>query len=480
MALASDARRVLFRHVISPFTERVLRPGAPAAYRKLEAFERLGPDVVREVQWAGLRSFLAQAAATVPYYRQAFGELGLAAGDFASPAFTPETFARLPILTKPDVRRGFPTGLVSETERARRRPPWSRVRVFRTSGTTGLPLKFYRDPAMRPYDQALRRRQYAWGGLVPGDQIVHVRVTVYVSLGLYPFWSFFNGTRLLPPDLTFQRDGRAIARLLDDWRPEALVASPPSLALAAQALQQAGLRLRHPPKAIFAGGEAVDAATWRLFAAAFEAPVHVQYGANEFGIYLAQSCPDRVAGGEPPFENLHISASRFYVEVVDDEGRPVEPGREGRIIVTDLGNRLMPFIRYDIGDRGSLAPGLCPCGRGLPLLASLSGRSVERLILPSGKRLAGSVLAWALGGLQDLMWEFQFRQTAPNQLEVLVVPNPGVAFGASEQEAIIRVLRDLLGEPMVISVRVLDLIPRDPSGKRPLLKTLPGGEMTIG
>jgi len=141
----------------------------------------------------------------------------------------------------------------------------------------------------------------------------------------------------------------------------------------------------------------------------------------------------------------------------------------------------MPFIRYDIGDRGSLAPGLCPCGRGLPLLRSLSGRSVERLILlPSGKRFAASVLAWALGGLHDLMWEFQFRQTASDRLEVLVVPDPGVTFGASEQEAIIRVLRDLLGEPMVISVRVVDTIPLTPAGKRPLLKTLPGGEMTVG
>jgi len=279
MALASDVRRVLFRHVTSPFTERVLKPGAPAAYRKLEAFERLSPDAVR-------------------------------AADFASPAFTPETLSRLPILTKPDVRRGFPAGLVSETERARRRPPWRRVRVFRTSGTTGLSLKFYRDPDMRPHDQALRRRQYAWGGLVPGDQIVHVQVTVYVSPWLYPFWSLFGGARLLPPDLTFERDGRAIARLLDDWRPEALVASPPFLALAAQALRQAGLRLRRPPKAIFAGGEAVDAATWRLFTAAFEAPVHVQYGANEFGIYLAQSCPDRVAGGEPPSTTKDGRSSR--------------------------------------------------------------------------------------------------------------------------------------------------------------------------
>jgi len=162
--------------------------------------------------------------------------------------------------------------------------------------------------------------------------------------------------------------------------------------------------------------------------------------------------------------------------MVDDDGRPVEPGREGRIVITDLGNRLMPFIRYDLGDQGTLASEPCPCGRGLPLLESLRGRTAETLVLPSGRRHSGSYLGRFMDTRADAIWEYQLRQTAIDHIEVAVVPAPGVTFGTAEQESLARGLRDFLGEPMEISFRLVDVIPRDPSGKRPLLKTLPGSE----
>jgi phenylacetate-CoA ligase len=481
-------RKVLFRYVVSPFSAHVLRPGSTAARRRLEAFEWLDPEAVRQAQWSSLCSLLRHAAATVPYYRRTFAELGLGPDDFAAPGspgeaprprLTPDDFARLPLLTKPTVRKEFPVGLVSE----RRGPtwlPWRRPKVFRTSGTTGIPLRFYRDPALRAHDHATRVWQYGWAGLQPGDQITYMRGTVYVSPWLYPFWSFFGGARHFPSHLYLDRDGEGIARVLDLWRPDGLIGHPPSLTLAAHALRAAGRSLRHPPKGIIVGGETVGRGDWRLMREAFGSPVHVHYGANKFGIHVAQSCPDRVARGEPPYENLHISALRFLVEIMDDDGRPVEPGREGRIVITDLGNRVMPFLRYDLGDRGTLAPEPCPCGRGLPLLGSLHGRTAETLVLPSGRRRNGALLSLAMDARADAIWEYQFRQTAIDHIEVAVVPAPGVTFGTAEQENLARGLRDLLGEPMEISFRLVDVIPRDPSGKRPLLKTLPGSERPGG
>ena len=333
---AADAvRKPLFRHVVSPFSARVLRPGSTAARRRLEAFEWLDPEAVRQAQWSSLGALLRHAAATVPYYRRTFAELGLGPNDFAAPGspgeaprprLTPDDFARLPILSKPTVRKEFPDGLVSE-HRGHTWLPWRRPKVFRTSGTTGMPLRFYRDPALRAHDHATRVWQYAWAGLQPGDQVTYMRGTVYVSPWLYPFWSFFGGARHFPSHLYLGRDGEGIARVLDLWRPDGLIGHPPSLTLAAHALRAAGRRLRHPPKGIIVGGEIVGRRDWRLMREAFGSPVHVGYGANEFGIHVAQSCPDRVARGEPPYENLHISALRFLVETVDDDGRPVEPGR---------------------------------------------------------------------------------------------------------------------------------------------------------
>jgi len=158
---------------------------------------------------------------------------------------------------------------------------------------------------------------------------------------------------------------------------------------------------------------------------------------------------------------------------VDDAGRPVEPGREGRLVVTDLANRLMPFIRYDLGDIGSLAPEPCPCGRGLPLLATLIGRPTEVLVLPSGRSVPSLFLYMLLEDRMSLFLEYQFIQTSTDRLEIAVVPAPGAGFGSAQAAELERRFRDYLKEPVEVAVRVVDAIPLTPAGKRPLLRTLP-------
>jgi len=436
----------------------------------METFQWLDPEAVRQAQWRRLRSLLDHAAATVPYYRRVFRELGLAPGDFASPAFTPEDFARLPLLTKGIVRREFPAGLVSEAERTRgrpRRPP----QVFETSGTTGYPLRVYRDPALRSQDHAERLFLDGWAGLRPGDQTVHLRPSVFVPRRLYPLWSLFSGGHHLPLALVAARDAEGIAAFLERRRPDALSGLTAVLTQAAQTLRQSG-RV-HRVKAVIIEGETLDAGICRVLTEAFGAPIHDRYGAREFGVWIAQSCPHRVAAGAPPYRNLHVAAWRFFVEVVDDAGRPVEPGREGRLAVTDLANRLMPFIRYDLGDIASLAPEPCPCGRGLPLLATLTGRPTEVLILPSGRGVPALFLYMLLEDRMSLFLEYQFIQTAVDRLEIAVVPAPDAGFGPAEAAELERRFRDYLKEPVEVAVRVVDTIPLTPAGKRPLLKTLP-------
>lgn len=61
-------------------------------------------------------------------------------------------------------------------------------------------------------------------------------------------------------------------------------------------------------------------------------------------------------------DGMHIFEESFFVEIVDDEDKPVADGESGRIVVTDFYNRVMPFIRYDTGDLGMIIPGACACG----------------------------------------------------------------------------------------------------------------------
>ena len=74
------------------------------------------------------------------------------------------------------------------------------------------------------------------------------------------------------------------------------------------------------------------------------------------------------------------------MEVLDNHGRPCKEGETGRVVLTDLHNFTMPLIRYEIGDYAEVGPP-CACGRGLPVLARILGRSRNMLTLPAGDRI---------------------------------------------------------------------------------------------
>ena len=110
------------------------------------------------------------------------------------------------------------------------------------------------------------------------------------------------------------------------------------------------------------------------------APVFETYGSREF-MLMGAECSVH--------QGLHLTTENLLLEVLDDAGQPVAPGTEGNVVVTDLTNRGMPFIRYANGDRAVLQPGACPCGRGLPRLAAVVGRQLDVLQTPEGGRLPG-------------------------------------------------------------------------------------------
>lgn len=101
----------------------------------------------------------------------------------------------------------------------------------------------------------------------------------------------------------------------------------------------------------------------------FQCKVFDDYGSREF--MIAAECEMH--------EGLHINEEIVFVEILDENGFPCEPGQRGDIIVTDLYNKSFPFIRYQMGDRGAFFEDetLCKCGRTLKRLKQLNGRSSE-------------------------------------------------------------------------------------------------------
>jgi phenylacetate-CoA ligase len=179
---------------------------------------------------------------------------------------------------------------------------------------------------------------------------------------------------------------------------------------------------------------------------------------------MAQSCPDNPG-------LLHVNCERVILRVVRQDGTPAQPGETGRLLVTDLTNRVMPFINYETGDWGAAGP-RCPCGRGFPTLMGIEGRGTEFIRLPSGGIVAPATLGVFLmrpGGVHPYILEFQAVQRAPGSVELLIVP--AGSFSPAASDRIARDVEALLGPGMSVTVTLVDRIEPEPSGKRPVIRS---------
>ncbi len=184
----------------------------------------------------------------------------------------------------------------------------------------------------------------------------------------------------------------------------------------------------------------------------WDVPVADGYSAMEIGI-LALQCPEH--------PTYHVQSECVCLEILDQDGAPCGPGQVGRVVVTQLHNFDMPLIRYEIGDYAEVgAP--CSCGRGLPVLNRILGRSRNMLILPSGDRL------WPRFSAASLSKDYPVRQVQMVQVSLaeidvnLVVSRP---LTDGEESALRERFGTTLGYPFALKFNYVDDIPRAANGK---------------
>ena len=176
------------------------------------------------------------------------------------------------------------------------------------------------------------------------------------------------------------------------------------------------------------------------------------YGAREAG-FIAHECPQ---GG------MHLSAEDVIVETVDGEGRAVPAGEPGEIVVTHLATRDFPFIRYRTGDVGVLDDGPCSCGRGLPLLREIQGRTTDFVVAADGTRVHGLALIYVLRE-ETAIRAFRIEQESRRHTRVKLVADAETGDGLEER--IRSGFRQRLGEDVEVSIERVAEIPPERSGK---------------
>lgn len=163
---------------------------------------------------------------------------------------------------------------------------------------------------------------------------------------------------------------------------------------------------------------------------------------------------------------MHVNGDALVVEV---EAAPGLPEGTGRVLITDLFNRSMPFIRYEIGDLATpLETGKCACGRWLPRIANIRGRVTDFLVTADKRRISGISLALLAGDMPQVR-QMQFVQENSRSIQLRVVAGNG--YGADTVEELRRRLDPYLRGTTELSIVTVDRIAAEPSGKFRYVKT---------
>lgn len=203
---------------------------------------------------------------------------------------------------------------------------------------------------------------------------------------------------------------------------------------------------------VFATGETLYPNQRDVIERVFGAPVANGYGSRDAG-FIAHECPSG---------SLHLSAEDIVVELIDDAGNPVQDGDQGEIVVTHMATDDFPFIRYRTGDMAIRSPAPCACGRGLPVLGNVLGRSTDFIRTPSGNVMHALALIYEVRDKPGVR-AFKLVQAEDLSLEVQLVAGPELT--DMVETAIIRGLKVRLGEGGVVTARRVPAIPPENSGK---------------
>lgn len=384
------------------------------------------------------------AAQNTSYYSQILGEQSRNSLD------------RIPVTPKSDVR-DHPEAFWTPCAGARH------VVKESTSGTTGTPLslRFSRE-AVRQWFALHEARVRRWNGLKLSDRwaMFGGQVVVPVEAVDPPFWVLNRPMRQLYVSTHHlsRRNAPAIASALCRFQPRYLLGYPSSMALLARFALEDGLKLPEV-SVVLSNAETLTPSHRELLSAAFRSPVRDTYGMAE-----------AVAGASECSEGrMHLWPEVGIIEVTQDgSDLPGHIGEPGPLVATGLLNPAMPLMRYALGDRASLLPQTaCGCGRTLPALGQLEGRSSDFLVAPDGRHVF-----WINPVFRDLpVAEAQVIQHDRNNVEVRVLPT-----GQWRLEHATRLrtrLVERLGTEMNVTVIQVDQIPRDRSGKfRPIVSHL--------
>lgn len=429
--------------LIFPLQERLKHHDTVAVRREMERTQWWSPEQLDALRLRRLQTLLREVGSQVPYYRDLFRRIG----------FDPEAvrslsdLSALPLLSKPLIR--------ANTE-ALKHPQAHSLARFNTGGSSGEPLIFFIGKQRVSHDVAAKWRATRWWDVDIGDRETVVWGSP-IELGaqdrVRQWRDALMRTTLLP---AFEMNDAKVDGFLAHirgHRPRMLFGYPSALSHIARHAERRGQRMDDLGiRTAFVTSERLYPDQRAQIERTFGCRVANGYGGRDMG-FIAHECQH---GG------MHITAEDVIVEIVDEQGRPQPEGVAGEVVVTHLATRDFPFIRYRSGDVAVLGGERCACGRGLPQLREIQGRTTDFVVAANGTVMHGLALIYILRDLPGIE-SFKVVQESLERTTVRLVTTP--AFDAARQQDIVQGFRRRLGESVDVQVELVDRIAPEKSGK---------------
>lgn len=357
-----------------------------------------------------LRVLLNHASHNVPYYEELFNKIKLKPSDIRSL----DDLHKIPVLTK-EIARKENIRLMTRDHLAMKN-----IKKGKTGGTTGAPLVVLKDVQDRSYTWASYYRWFNWMDINFYDRKATLWGAPTVLSKSLKKQFFSQLTQHLQNHLiidTFQLTASNYAetvKKISDFKPVILKGYLSSLLDLAVYLNDNNLNIIKP-KVLSSTTETLLPHNRLFLEKTFQAPIFDQYGCGEIS-GIAYECAAH--------DGLHITSEHAIVEVLDNNHNPTV--KSGNLVVTNLDNFVMPFIRYENGDRGSLNKSTCSCGKQHPRLNALEGRTTDTITLKNGTKVHGvffTDILYELNIFTDSVQRFQVYQKEKGKIEFRLETN---------------------------------------------------------
>lgn len=351
-----------------------------------------------------MRQIVTHAYSQVPFYNQLYKKNNVDPRDIINAP----SINKFPIITKDEIVK---TSLELRTSRS---TDVNACITKTTSGSTGIPVTVLQDPNSAAYLDGLHVRRLLSYGAKPWHRLARI-VTDPKAIGLSSsltdkggLWGSIRSKKIAR--ISLATDIRGHIEFYSRWKPDIIVGPRSYFRGLIQGIEEFGGSLSL--KLAITWGEVLEDSTRRLISESFGAEVFDGYGCTEVAPVggLAWECPSHYA--------YHINIDSVVLEFLRD-GEAVPFGRPGTVCATSLFSTATPMIRYLLGDIATPLGDDCPCGRGLPLLKNIEGRTVDFIITPDGQYISPYTIMYTLQDVEGVM-QYKVIQRKDYSIELQV------------------------------------------------------------